>query len=761
LDINILKMNRTTLHLLLLTFPFWVIAQNNTNVLLDSVEIIGVTALHGIGFSKNKIASKVQIANSQDFTRLQSTDCSDFLNMRFSAVHINDPNGNSLEPELQYRGFVASPLLGMSQGIAVYQDGVRMNELFGDIVNWEIIPRGAIASVELSSGSNPLFGLNALGGALSFQTKNGFANKGQTLSLNGGSFKRLSGDYSGGWQHGKSAFFVNLNHFQEDGWRQFSPSKSTQLFTKYSFLSEKSTWHVALSVSNSELRGNGPLPIELLNTERNGVFTHPDIIKNAIGLLNIQYIRQLSNHLKLNTNTYFKYKKTDTFNGDVGIYDNFNGFMVGQIEDSSRINYIIDQNGKRIKADDNTQTAMNNRTETLQNSMGTTVQLAFTKPLFGKDNNLMLGLNLDGGQAYFNSSTELAAFTNDRGTIGSNFYDSEAEVNVKTKVLSSSVYAMNVFSVNEKLTLNMAFAVGHSLIKLEDQLGDALNGTHNYLSINPSVGAVYQLPKGINVYAHVSQSMRNPTPVELTCADEDAPCRLPNAFLSDPPLKQAKARTYEIGISGGKKVTFEASVFRTNVFNDIYFISSGPARNSGYFTNIGTTRREGIELSLTKKKGHWQGQTSYTLTNATFQTAFTVNSPHHPNANEGEIKVEKGNFMPLIPRHIAKAGLDYSFKKGTIGVDAIYNTPQYLRGDEANLLSPLRAFTHINMRAEYRHNPHFTFFGRIQNITNNYYETFGLLGNPQEVAAFQNLSQPQFLTPVTPISFNLGVKIDL
>ena len=733
-------------------------AQNDNPVLLDSIEIVGITGLHGMNMARNKVSSKIQTANYQDFNRLQSTDYTDFLNQRFSAVHLNDPNGNMLYPDVQYRGFVASPLLGMSQGIAVYQDGVRMNELFGDIVNWELIPRGAVANVELSSGSNPLYGLNALGGALSFQTKSGFSHKGQSFALNGGSFGRISADYSGGWQRNNSAFFINANHFREDGWRKYSPSVSSQIFSKYSILKDKSTWNIALNVSKSNMRGNGPLPIELLATERSTVFTYPDNIENTLGSVTVQYLKQLSPTSKLNTNFYFKHKKTDTFNGDVSPYDDFNGFMVEEVEDTTKIEYLIDQNGNRIKETESVASAINNRTKTVQNSMGGTVQLAFTKPILGKNNQLVVGANVEGGQANFTSSTELGQLTEARGTIGSGLYDLEANVFVKTYVINSSLYATNALSISDKMTVNVSLTVGHSLIELKDQIGEELNGTHNFLRVNPSVGVVYELPKNVHLYANFAQSMRNPTPVELTCADEDAPCRLPNAFLSDPPLKQAQARTAEIGVWTGKKIRFEASLFSTVVKDDIYFISSGPSRNTGFFTNIGDTRRAGLELSLSKNKGNWRWQTSYTLTNATFQTPFVVNSPNHPEAQDNEITIEKSNRLPLIPQHIAKAGMDYAAKKWTIGIDAIFNGSQYLRGDEANLLAPLPSFTLVNCRAEFTLNKHWTLFGRIQNVLNSRFETFGLLGNPREVEDFKNLTQPQFLTPNTPLALNMGIK---
>ena len=82
--------------------------------------------------------------------------------------------GNPFQPDVNYRGYTASPLLGTPQGLSVYMDGVRLNQPFGDVVSWDLIPRLAICHRSpLMPGSNPLFGLNTLGGALAMQTKDG------------------------------------------------------------------------------------------------------------------------------------------------------------------------------------------------------------------------------------------------------------------------------------------------------------------------------------------------------------------------------------------------------------------------------------------------------------------------------------------------------------------------------------------------------------------------------------------------------------
>lgn len=143
---------------------------------LEEIEVIGVTPTHGVGLPKERIPVNIQAATEANLKRAKTLDLSDYLNRHLGSVTINAAQNNPLQPDLQYRGFTASLLLGLPQGIAVYQNGVRINEVFGDTVNWDLIPESAIASINLIGGSNPLFGLNTLGGALSIETKNGFTH---------------------------------------------------------------------------------------------------------------------------------------------------------------------------------------------------------------------------------------------------------------------------------------------------------------------------------------------------------------------------------------------------------------------------------------------------------------------------------------------------------------------------------------------------------------------------------------------------------
>lgn len=137
--------------------------------------------LPSLNLTLEQIPAPVQTAGSADIDASGALDLSDFLNRRFTGVFVNETQGNPFQRDLNYRGYTASPLLGTPQGLSIYMDGVRLNQPFGDVVSWDLIPRQAIGSATLMPGSNPLFGLNTLGGALAIQTKDGRSSPGTSV----------------------------------------------------------------------------------------------------------------------------------------------------------------------------------------------------------------------------------------------------------------------------------------------------------------------------------------------------------------------------------------------------------------------------------------------------------------------------------------------------------------------------------------------------------------------------------------------------
>ena len=151
-----------------------------------TVEVISTTPLPGIGVPVSEVPANVQAATGAEMQKQESINLPDYLDRNLGSVSINESQGNPYQPDVNFRGFTASPLLGLPQGLSVFQDGVRINDPFGDVVNWDLVPQGAISSMVLIPGSNPVFGLNTLGGALVLTTKSGFDSPGLAAEAYGG-----------------------------------------------------------------------------------------------------------------------------------------------------------------------------------------------------------------------------------------------------------------------------------------------------------------------------------------------------------------------------------------------------------------------------------------------------------------------------------------------------------------------------------------------------------------------------------------------
>ncbi|MDH4460823.1 MAG: TonB-dependent receptor [Flectobacillus sp.] len=743
--------------------------EREKSILLDSVQVIGVTPLQGWGINRRKVPSTIQVFSAKQLANSNSIDVTDFFNRNVGSLHINETTGNPLQPDVGFRGFKASPLLGTPQGIAVYQDGVRLNETFGDVVHWDLIPKLAMRSIEIVPGSNPLFGLNALGGAISLQTKSGFSNATPIVSLSGGSFGRFIGEISIGNHQKNWAYFVAGSHFRERGWRDFSNSEASQLFGKVSYQTTHTSFDLSVSAGHSNLLGNGPLPAELLAENRTAVYTHPDMTKNSLAIFTLSGTHELKKGIKLNGNIYSRTKESYTFNGDASNYQKGkDGYLYHEEEESEEDDDdddddddepVIDQFGNKIIATEAVLSATNNITNSTQHNAGGVMQAVFESEFLGGKNLATVGVSADMGNVNFTSETELAQLTEDRSTIGSGLYDQEANVGVKVKNNTMSVYFLEHFSPIEALSIALAGRFNYTHTVLEDQIGVALNGDHTFTHFNPSLGITWRMSKNADMYMNYNLATRTPTPVELTCADPLDPCRLPNSFLSDPPLKQVVASTFEIGWRGKIKALFNwnASLFSTVLSDDIYFISAGAYRNAGYFTNIGTNLHKGLELGLNKSLGKWTGFVNYTYLNAVFGQDFIVNSPHHPEAVNGEISVKEGSRIPLIPQHIFKTSIEYQANAVfSLATDVLYNGSQYMRGDEANLLEPLKAYWLIGLRTNAQLSTHLNAFVRVNNVLNAEYTSFGMLGDPNQLPMFSSLQDKRFLTAGTPLSVQLG-----
>ena len=238
--------------------------------------------LPGLGLTKEQIPGNVQSITAKEIKESHSLSITDLMNKKLQSVTVNDYQGNPFQMDVQYRGFTAGPQIGTPQGLSVFFDGIRVNEPFGDVVNWDMIPMNALASVDVFPGSNPIFGLNTLGGAFTVKTKDGFNNEGIDAEVLTGSFGRKQLQVEGGWNNGTVALFGAGNFFLEDGWRENSPSKVNQFFGKASYRGDKLDLNLSTLIVGSDLVGNGLLPSEIYARDPSSSFTSEDKTKNRL-----------------------------------------------------------------------------------------------------------------------------------------------------------------------------------------------------------------------------------------------------------------------------------------------------------------------------------------------------------------------------------------------------------------------------------------------------------------------------------------------
>jgi outer membrane receptor protein involved in Fe transport len=737
---------------------------------LDLVTVVGVSPVAGTDIEIAKLPYNVQSADDEALKRSQALDLSDFMNRNFAGVTINHAANNPLQPDLQFRGFTATPLLGGSEGISVYLDGVRVNEVFGDTVNWDLIPEDAVERMSLLAGSNPVFGLNTLGGAVSLQTKTGFSDPGTRAEIYGGSFGRWNETLETGGNAGAWGWYLMGNHFEEDGWREHSPSRATNFYGTLSWRGEAASLDFHLGHGDSNLTGNGAAPIEEIAADYNAIFTAPDNTKNGLDLASLQGSFDFSDVTKLSFTAYHRKVDTTSYNGDSSDAEECEDEDGEEVLCDDDGEPILDQNGHVVSSDFN---AINNLSHRKQTADGGTLQLAFSQPIAGMQNQLVVGVDYVEGKLRFDSTVEASMLGADHVTVpGSGIFFPESALAVNSNTESSGFYATDTLSITDQLALTLSGRYNHTQTKIADQTGEDpdLNGKHSFSRFNPAAGITYQWSTELSTYGGYSESTRAPTPVELTCADEEAPCRLPNQFVADPPLKQVVAKSWEGGFRGrfgeasSGRVDWHIGLFRTTNVDDILFQSTGgSSSNEGFFANVGDTRRQGLEASLSGKafdqRLDWYA--NYTYLDATYRTDFSENSANHPDANDdGLIEVHRGDRIPGLPRHAFKIGADYALSKGfTVGGDMVANSGQYLRGDEANLLSQLGGYAVFNLHAVYAFNEHVSVFGRVDNVFDRKYYTFGILGDANEV--FPNFEDPRFVSPAQPRGAWVGVRVAL
>ncbi len=740
-------------------------------IVLPTFDVVATTPLGGGEIDVSKVPGAVWQTGAQDIQTFNDTTITQTLARQAPGVTVGNVSGNDFQPDVSYRGFDATPVTGTPIGLAVYQNGVRINEAFGDTVNWDLIPENAIDKMTIVAG-DPIYGLNALGGALNVTMKNGFTWQGFQADLRGGSFYRAQEEFQYGKQIGDWSVYMAGEQINDGGWRIDGASQLTRFYGDVGYRANAFESHLQLTAGNTQFGASAFTPIQELQSDWNSVYTVPQTTENQMAMLAWTGNYAYSNTLSFQGGLYFRAFNQQHVDGnatDVSSCPPFSCLNGSPVHDTlGGIIPDISQNGTLDLGEID-------RTWTQSRTLGGSVQAVDTDKISGHDNTLTVGASLDYGWTHFTGNSQLGFIQNDNNTsfplIGFPYLIDEPDsflnpVSVQATNLYTGLYALDTFSATDRLTLTGGARFNFAGINLEGANGALLNGYSTFFHLNPTVGLTYKITPDINFYAGYAMSNRAPTPLELGCADPANPCIIDNFLVSDPKLKQVVGNTFELGFRGQNalgqwgKLQWSAGLFRTTLTDDILPLQS-PTNGFGYYANVGTTLRQGAELSAQWTGDRWTAYANYTYIDAVYLSTFMEPSPFNPSANaDGLIPITNGTPIAGIPKNTLKVGVDYSVTdRWKVGADMVAASGQVLFGNENGALSQLPGYAVFGMHTSYQVGKQLQVYGLIQNIFDQRYYTAGGLF---DVTSLPNsapfLTDPRSFGPGKPFAVYAGLR---
>jgi iron complex outermembrane receptor protein len=732
---------------------------------------------------RDKVPSNTAVMTAPQFDLERSTNLLDALSLGLPGVSISEQSGNPFQRDLNYRGFTASPVPGTPQGIAVYQNGVRINEAYGDVVNWDLIPQMAINRLTLVP-NNPIFGLNAIGGAISMEMKNGFTYQGKELEALLGSYGRVQGGAQAGWQSGNLSAYVAADAIRDSGWRDFSSDSTVRrMYVDLGARNDTTEFHVNFTGADNRLGAVVATPVEMLNQRWSSVYTWPQTTHIQLAFLTSSLTYMPTDTLSFTGNAYFRGLRQSHVDGNsTGAQPcDPGGAFPGELcigDPNTQINQNM-ATPNTLSPDAFLGEIDRNKTDT--NSFGGSGQMASSDKVLGHDNHFVVGFSLDHGNTRFSGNSELGTIDQNLFVTGTGvFIDQPAAditpVNLRALNTYAGVYVTDTFDITQRLSVTAGGRFNFAQINLQDQTGTnpLLNSSNQFQRFNPVIGATYKISPNVTAYGGYSEANRAPTPLELGCSDPTHPCMIDNFLISDPPLKQVVARTIEAGLRGNfgandrERLTWGFGVFHTENTDDILNVASADVPMFGFFQNGGKTLRQGIEAKVNYRHDSWNAYANYTFVDATYRGAITLSSANNPVADPvtGTIQVLPGDHIPGIPAHRFKAGAEYNITdRWKVGADLNVVGSQWLIHDDSNQNPKVPAYWVVNLHGSYRIDKTFEVFGLINNVFNQHYYAAGTFfdiggfnsntfGNPNLLV----LNDPRTFLPGMPLAAYAGVR---
>ena len=672
-----------------------------------------------------------------------ATPLPDALAQNLPGAALTHEQGNALQPSLRFNGFAASPLLGTPQGLSVFQDGARVNEPFGDTVNWDLLPSNAIRSITLVPYADPLFGLNTLGGSVLVDTRDGRHDPGGEVAVEAGSFGRTAESARFGGSRGDWSGFVAARNQHDNGFAPYSPSSNRTLFAKATRDADGNHLDLGYTFARSHLSGSQTLPAEWMNTPTD-IYTAPDWIDNQLNFFNLGDTQRLSPHWQVTARVYLRNSDQSGFNSNVnGSYDGTAPTLANPV--ASNVVAALHQRAR-----------------------GMALALRRDTPLAGMPNVVTAGVDDDRQTVRYTQLQQAAGFTPGRYTVGVGPFNQQP-VDLGVRNVYRGIYLTDKLSPAHWLDVDAGGRYEDASVDMSDHLGGALGGSHRYARFNPSVGVDVHPTRRASYQLRYAQGMRVPMPVELTCASPAAPCTLPNVLVADPSLAAEVAHTVRAGavwhLAG---MRLRASYTRTALDNAIQFISLSNM-TQGYFANIPQELFRTASVDLLGASRHWQWSASLSHTLATYESGFLEQSSSNSSADaSGNIQVRPGDRLPNIPVWSAALSARYTpTERWQLRGQLVAYSDRYAQGDENNrdARGSLGGFARVDVGARYLVDRHWRVDFAIHNLFNRVYADFGQLGQNEFTGPDRSFSSDpnawrstRFEAPGAPRGAWLGVS---
>lgn len=703
---------------------------------LPEILVTAPARLPEVPVSLTEIPASVQVITGEEIQRSQALNLQDVMR-QLPGVHLNDQQGNSYQFDLSFRGFTGSSVTGIPQGISVFVDGVRVNEPAVDEINFDLLPLDQVERVEVIRGPTAVFGRNALAGSVNIVTKRGGPEREVVTEMSGGSFgRRKGGGYISGTV-GSVDYYLAGSQFDETGWRDQADSRLAQAFGKLGFRQGGTDITVSYQFQNNKILQAGTLPESALRVDRAQNFTGGDFFNPNLHQATLNAHQRLGGGFSLALNGYVRSFETEQFN-------------VSLISENTRLfNDTI--------------------------SGGGTLQLLHEGRFWGRKNLLTMGVEYnryDVDIRVFEEQNErslpkcreaaIAAGEDPDEECSGTKLDSvlvDKQDTVGAYIQDTAELGRGFLMAGDSLYLTGAARfdfVQHKVTDLSPEEPGEASGKASYRRVLPRAGLNYNFSDNYGLYFSYSQGFRTPAFLELACSDPESPCVGLQAGVAPDTgftkLSPVRTHNYEVGLRAHPLPWLEGSLalYRTDVRDDIFSVSD-PGELTVFFQNIGNTRRQGLEVGL---RGVYHNlletYVNYTFTRATFREEVELASPRTPGIPQ---RVQAGDTIPSTPNHRVNAGVRYHLYRWlALSLDLHYVGSQYLRGDEANTQSKLHSYVVLNAGIDL-HWKNLKGFVKINNLTDNQYETFGTFA-PNAKLADDPIER--FLNPASPINVMVG-----